>query len=85
VGNEQLKYNGRAETRLADTAEQTGGLGLATLRVDGFASLSAGYDGGRVTTKPSRWRGSWLRVNAKADFGRLLAECSQAARVRATG
>jgi hypothetical protein len=51
-----------------------GGLGLATLRLDGFASLDASYDGGRVTTKPMRIRGGQLRVNAKADFGRLRVE-----------
>ena len=48
-----------------------GGIGLATLRVDGFASLAAGYDEGQVTTKTFRSRGGGLTVNAKADFGRL--------------
>jgi len=51
-----------------------GGISLATLRVDGFASLGASYDGGRVTTKPFRFSGSRLTVNAKADFGRLHVE-----------
>jgi hypothetical protein len=51
-----------------------GGLGLATLRQDGFASLDASYDGGRVTTKPFRTHGRELRVNAKADCGRLRVE-----------
>ena len=51
-----------------------GGLGLATLRLDGFASLDASYDGGRVTTKPFRTHGRQLRVNAKADSGRLRVE-----------
>jgi hypothetical protein len=54
--------------------QQGGGLGLATLRVDGFASLDASYDGGRVTTRPFRPAGPRLCVNAKADFGRLRAE-----------
>ncbi|HET6323636.1 MAG TPA: hypothetical protein VFG04_02965 [Planctomycetaceae bacterium] len=57
-----------------DALHQGGGLGLATLRVDGFASLDASYDGGRVTTKPFRTHGRQLRVNAKADCGRLRAE-----------
>jgi len=48
-----------------------GGMGLATLRVDGFASLAASYDGGQVTTKLFRCGGGRLEVNAKADFGRL--------------
>lgn len=51
-----------------------GGLGLAMLRLDGFASLDASYDGGRVTTKPFRTHGRQLRVNAKADSGRLRVE-----------
>jgi hypothetical protein len=51
-----------------------GGLGLATLRLDGFASLDASYNGGRVTTKPFRTHGRRLRVNAKADCGRLRVE-----------
>lgn len=58
-----------------DNAERTrGGIGLATLRVDGFASLAASYSGGRVTTKPFRFDGGRLRVNAKADFGRIRVE-----------
>ena len=58
-----------------DNADRTrGGIGLATLRVDGFASLAASYSGGRVTTKPFRFDGGRLRVNAKADFGRIRVE-----------
>ena len=58
-----------------DVPEQVGGgLGLAMLRLDGFASLDASYDGGRVTTKPFRTHGRQLRVNAKADSGRLRVE-----------
>lgn len=51
-----------------------GGISLATIRVDGFASLNASYDGGTVTTKPFRFTGDKLQVNAKADFGQLFAE-----------
>ncbi len=47
---------------------------MATLRLDGFASLDGSYDGGRVTTKPFRTHGRQLRVNAKADSGRLRVE-----------
>jgi hypothetical protein len=53
---------------------QGGGLGLATLRLDGFASLDASFNGGRATTKPFRTHGRQLRVNAKADCGRLQVE-----------
>lgn len=48
TANRHSPYEGK------DTTERGGGLGLATLRLDGFASLQAGYDGGRVTTKPFR-------------------------------
>jgi hypothetical protein len=58
-----------------DDADRTGGgIGLATLRVDGFASLAASYSGGRVTTKPLRFSGEKLHVNAQADAGRILVE-----------
>ena len=57
-----------------DTTDQAGGLGLATLRLDGFASVAAGFDGGQLTTKPFRFAGDELQVNAKADFGQLTVE-----------
>lgn len=58
-----------------DDAPRTGGgLGLATLRLDGFASLAASYSGGRVTTKPFRCAGEKLFVNAQADSGRITVE-----------
>src|SRR5262245_9969388 len=63
-------YEGRDDT----DRKFPGGISLATIRVDGFASLDASYDGGSVTTKPLRCRGENLRVNAKADFGQLSAE-----------
>jgi hypothetical protein len=63
-------YSGTDDTGKA----YPGGLSLATLRVDGFASLNASYDGGTVTTKPFRFSGKQLSVNAKADFGRLRVE-----------
>src|SRR6202162_5555246 len=57
-----------------DAFHQGGGLGLAPLRLDGFASLDASYDGGCVTTRPFRTHGPQLRINAKADSGRLRVE-----------
>ena len=45
-----------------------GGIGLATIRADGFASLGAGFDSGRITTKPFTFNGSKLLINAKANF-----------------
>lgn len=64
----------------ADTTLEGGGICLATLRADGFASLGAGYEGGSVLTRPFRFTGTRLRLNAKADFGRVLAEVLDADR-----
>jgi hypothetical protein len=45
------------------------GLGLATLRRDGFASLTAGANGGRVVTRPLTFEGKHLHVNAAVKSG----------------
>ena len=45
------------------------GLGLARLRRDGFASLTAGADGGSVTTRPLTFSGTRLLVNAASVIG----------------
>ncbi|MCC7263466.1 MAG: hypothetical protein IT369_13195 [Candidatus Latescibacteria bacterium] len=50
-------------------------IGLATLRVDGFASVSASYDGGVLTTRLLRAGGEELRLNLKADYGQVFVEC----------
>jgi hypothetical protein len=63
-----------------DSSLEGGGLCLATLRQDGFASVAAGYDGGILTTKPFALKGTQLRVNAKANFGQLTAELLDEAR-----
>jgi hypothetical protein len=51
-----------------------GGTGLAVLRRDGFASLDAGPAGGTLTTRPVRFRGRHLFVNADMAAGELTAE-----------
>jgi hypothetical protein len=48
--------------------------GLATLRRDGFASMDAGDEPGVLTTRPVRFRGRHLFVNADAHEGELRAE-----------
>jgi hypothetical protein len=62
------------EYEAKDMNPKGGGICLATLRVDGFASLDAGYYGGEVTTKQFVFTGSTLKVNAKANFGQVLVE-----------
>ena len=51
-----------------------GAVCLAVLRRDGFISLDAGRAGGTVRTKPLRWRGRKLCVNANALKGELTVE-----------
>jgi hypothetical protein len=48
--------------------------GLATLRRDGFASIEAGDVEGYVTTRPVRFSGSHLFVNARTTEGELRVE-----------
>lgn len=48
--------------------------GLATLRRDGFASMDADANGGTLTTRPLRFSGKYLFVNADAKGGLIQAE-----------
>jgi hypothetical protein len=48
--------------------------GLAVLRRDGFASMDAGPREGTLTTRPVKFAGKHLFVNADADEGELAAE-----------
>ena len=48
--------------------------GLATLRRDGFASMDAAEREGSLTTRPIRFRGRHLFVNAAVDQGELRVE-----------
>ena len=49
-------------------------IGLATLRVDGFASLEDHWGGGTVRTKPLIFKGSKLHLNAAFPHGELRVE-----------
>jgi hypothetical protein len=51
-----------------------GSTGLGTLRRDGFASMDAGEEGATLTTRPVRFRGRFLFVNADVQSGELLVE-----------
>lgn len=54
--------------------DASGSTGLAVLRRDGFASLDADESGGTLTTRPVRFGGTHLFVNADAARGELAAE-----------
>ena len=51
-----------------------GGIGLAMLRRDGFASMDAGDKEGALTTRPLKFKGKHLYVNLEAPQGELRAE-----------
>ena len=53
--------------KLRDTRKM--GIGLATLRPDGFVSLNAGPRGGLVVTRPLNFDGSRLHLNAAVKPG----------------
>lgn len=43
-----------------------GGIYCATQRIDGFVSMNADFPGGKLTTRPLRFRGNRLRINLHA-------------------
>lgn len=64
-------YSGR---KPGEGAWGTCATGLATLRRDGFASMDAGHAGGVLTTRPLRFKGRHLFVNADTPNGALTVE-----------
>jgi hypothetical protein len=76
VGEELWFYHsGRAGSPdRGETRDAGGSTGLAVLRRDGFASLDAGPDGGTLTTRPVRFTGTHLFVNADAASGELTVD-----------
>lgn len=73
----RLYYGGFSATHGVDGG--TAGIGLATLRKDGFASLDAGDAPGVVTTKPLEGCAGPLEVNFAAPDGSLRVEALDAA------
>ena len=61
------------------------GIGLATMRLDGWCSLDAGYGGGTVLTEPGVLQSGDLWVNAKADRGQVVVEVLDEAGQRLPG
>jgi len=64
-------WAGDPPKRLANPPEPSKGIGLATLRLDGFVSVTAGAAEGTLTTKPLVFLGDTLVVNANAKGGSL--------------
>ncbi len=68
-------HSGRAGSPGLEKGRDGGGsTGLAILRRDGFASLDANDKGGALTTRPVKFMGEHLFVNADAAGGELVAE-----------
>lgn len=66
------RHGGYCPKGVQDTGPRTSGIGLATMKVDRFASLEASFDGGRLTTKPMQWpRGKRLYLNAQCRWGKI--------------
>ncbi len=70
----RLYYGGCDGLHAGPISSWTAGVGLATLRKDGFASLDAGPTPGTVTTKRLANAQGPLRVNANATGGSLIVE-----------
>ncbi|MBI4024938.1 MAG: hypothetical protein HY360_08145 [Verrucomicrobia bacterium] len=56
-------YSGRSGAHGSEYPSNHGAIGLAFLRMDGFASLMAGERKGVVVTKPMRWPKAALHIN----------------------
>ena len=81
VGDELwFYYAGRTSRHFPYIGRDTEGksgrnnIGVAMLRLDGFVSLDAGFDGGTILTKPLLLKGKALHLNAKADWGEIVVE-----------
>ena len=69
------KVVGEFEPRIhPDQDRRTMSIGLATLRLDGFASVSSSYDGGTLTTRPLDFGGAQLSLNVVSDYGEARVE-----------
>ena len=70
VGDELwMYYSGRTTDHRS--RPHVGAIGLGTLRLDGFFSLDAGGEPGRLVTRPIRLVNDQLRINANASNGEL--------------
>jgi hypothetical protein len=74
VGDKLHFYIGGVSGKLPGWHPDATHVGLAVLRRDGFASLDAVADGGTITTRPVKFTGNRLFVNADAAKGELRVE-----------
>jgi hypothetical protein len=81
VGDELwFYYSGRKYRHRPYQGTDNGGgsnrccIGLATVKQDRFVSLGASFDGGTIVTKPVKFAGKKLHLNAKSDFGEIIVQ-----------
>ena len=69
-----------------DYAQPTAHLRRYSMRLDGFASAQAGYQGGQLTTRPLVFSGRRLEINfATSAAGEIRAEIQDAAGIPIPG
>jgi hypothetical protein len=69
------RHGGYKPKGVRDTGPKTSGIGLATMKVDRFASLEASFDGGEFVTKPMHWpKGKRLFVNSQCRWGKIAID-----------
>ena len=74
VGDQLYFYVSGRKGEPGSSASGVCSTGLATLRRDGFASMEAGAEPGTLTTRPVRFSGKYLFVNAATKGGTLRVE-----------
>ncbi len=67
----EYKYSG-----LKDDGPRNVSIGIATIRVDGWCSMGASFDGGEIATKLVVLPEGEMCVNAKSDWGEIVVEVS---------
>ena len=72
-GRNWWNYKGDPPKRDPNATEPRKGVGLATLRIDGFVSINAD-ERGTLTTKPLMFLGDTLELNANAKQGSIVVE-----------
>ena len=73
-GRNWWNYTGDPPKKDPDAKPPKKGVGLATLRVDGFVSIDADAKGGTMTTRPFLFLGDGLILNADAKGGQITVE-----------
>ena len=74
VGDQLYFYVSGRKGAPGSSASGVCSTGLATLRRDGFASMQAGAEPGTLTTRPLKFSGKYLFVNAAVTGGDLRVE-----------